>query len=125
MDNKFNFTKASINAVPTPEPGKRAEYWDAKTPGLLVRVTSTGSRSFYIKRWASNGTERVLIGKYPAVTIEQARKKAAEVNAVIAKGESPAEKKRTDRAEMTFAKFWEEYQAKYSLIRKKPRTIEE
>ena len=125
-DNKFNFTKASINDLPSPSANTRAEYWDAKCPGLQLRVTPTGSKTFYVKRWMGSGkVERILIGKYPAVTIEQARDKASEVNAIIAKGESPSEKKRADRAEMTFAAFWEEYMAKYSRIRKKPRTIQE
>ncbi len=125
-DNKFNFTKASIEDLPAPLANTRAEYWDAKCPGLQLRVTAAGSKTFYVKRWVGSGkVERILVGKYPAVTIEQARKKATEVNAVIAKGESPAEKKRTDRAEMTFAKFWEEYMERYSRIRKKPRTVQE
>lgn len=59
------------------------------------------------------------------MTPEQARQKAAEVNAAIAKGESPAQRKRADRAEMTLAVFWEEYMEKYSRIRKKPRTVQE
>jgi integrase len=47
------------------------------------------------------------------------------VNAQIAKGESPAEKKRLERAEASFSQFWEEYMAKYSRVRKKPRTVQE
>ncbi|MDD5035120.1 MAG: Arm DNA-binding domain-containing protein, partial [Methylococcaceae bacterium] len=122
----INFTKGNLNELPIPPQGQRATYHDAKIPGLQIRISSTGVKTFSVRRRTAGGIiERVTLGTYPVMTPEQARIKATEVNALIAKGESPAEKKRTDRAEMTFAKFWEEYQAKYSLIRKKPRTIEE
>ncbi|MVF24956.1 DUF4102 domain-containing protein [Methylocaldum sp. BRCS4] len=126
MSNKLNFTKSALDAIPLPDPGKRAEYWDAKIHGLQVRVTSTGSKSFYVKRRASSGqVERVKLGSYPSMTIEQARKAAETINAEIARGESPAGKRREHKAEMTFAEFWKEYIERYARIRKKPRTVEE
>jgi integrase len=125
MASKINFTKGALDALPIPETGKRADHWDAKVQGLLVRVTSAGVKTFYVLRKVSGKLERVSLGRYPAMTPEQARKQAAEVNASIAKGESPAAKKRADRAEMTFAAFWNEYLEKYARVRKKPRTVQE
>jgi len=125
MPSKISFTKKELDNLPLPEPGKRADYWDAKTPGLAVRATGAGVKTFCVLRRVGGRLERVTLGRYPDMTPEQARRKAAEVNATIAKGESPAEKKRADRAEMTLAAFWEEYMAKYSRVRKKPRTVQE
>jgi len=57
------------------------------------------------------------------MTPEQARRKAAELNAEIAAGKNPAEVERAKKAEMTLAAFWPEYIERYARIRKKPRTV--
>lgn len=124
-DTRINFTKAALNALPIPAPGERATYRDLKTPGLQVRITSTGVKTFTVFRKVNGKPERITLGRYPGLTPEQARKKAAEINAQIAKGENPAEKRRTDKAEMTFAEFWKDYLERYARLRKKPRTVEE
>ncbi len=125
--NEISFTKTNLDGLELPEQGKRAVYYDTKTEGLQIRVSSSGVKTFCVFRWLKGETkpERVTLGRYPSMTIEQARIKATDVNADIAKGINPMEKKRLDRAEMTFAKFWEEYMEKYSRIRKKERTIQE
>lgn len=105
-DTRINFTKASLSALASPAPGLRATYHDIKTPGLQVRVTSTGVKTFCVFRKVHGKPERITLGRFPEMTPEQARKRAAEVNAQIAKGESPADQRRTARAEMTFAEFW-------------------
>lgn len=43
------------------------------------------------------------------MTIEQARKQAARINAEIEEGSNPAEVKRAHRDEMTFADLFKEY----------------
>lgn len=124
-DTRINFTKASLNALPTPALGQRATYHDTKTLGLQVRVTSSGVKTFCVFRKVNGTPERITLGRYPDLTPEQARKKAAEVNATIAKGDNPADKLRAARAEMIFADFWKEYLERYARVRKKPRTVEE
>lgn len=110
MDNEVNFTKELLQSLPIPEAGKRAIYLDKKTTGLQVRVTSTGTKTFSIFRRVKGGQpERVTLGRFPAMTIEQARKLAARVNAEIEDGASPAQVKRVKRQEPTFAELFEEY----------------
>lgn len=110
MDNEVNFTKELLQSLPIPETGKRAIYLDKKTTGLQVRVTSTGTKTFSIFRRIKGGQpERVTLGRFPAMTIEQARKLAARVNAEIEEGASPAQVKRVKRQEPTFAELFEEY----------------
>lgn len=117
---KINFTKAAIDALPLPEQGKRIEYWDSKTPGLQVRVTSTGVRTFYLRRRIKGGqAERVIIGKYPDFTITQAREKAGEINFDIAKGANPAEIKRGRKAELSFANLFADYLERHSKRNKR------
>lgn len=75
MAETINFTKANIDALPIPFQG-RAEYIDAKQAGLRLRVTTTGIKSFcLLKRIRGAGMERITLGRYPEISIEQARKK--------------------------------------------------
>lgn len=120
-DSKINFTKGNIDALPTPPQGQRATYHDTKTPGLQLRVTSAGSKTFVVRRRVSSGeAERVTLGTYPAMTPEQARKKALEVNTDIAKGISPMERKRAERAEMTLQDLFDEYMTRKAVFNKRP-----
>lgn len=110
MAEKLNFNKAAIEALPIPASGQRAEYIDTKQPSLRLRVTPSGVKSFCVlKRIRGAGMERVTLGRYPDMTIEQARKKAAELLGKIAEGNNPAEARRAIRAELTFADLFVEY----------------
>ena len=110
MNNSLNFTKEALQGLPTPEAGKRAVYLDAKTTGLQIRVTDTGVKTFSVYRRIKGGKpERITLGRFPTMTIEQARKQAARINAEIEEGSNPAEVKRAHRDEMTFADLFKEY----------------
>ena len=75
---RITFTKKTLDALPLPAEGKRATYTDAKAPGLELRVTPKGTKTFTCQRWirADSRPERVTLGRYPAMTIEQARRYA-------------------------------------------------
>ncbi len=59
------------------------------------------------------------MGRYPDISIEQARRKASEINAVIAKGENPNDKRRIERAEITLGALFTEYLERYAKLHKK------
>lgn len=110
MSKAINFTKEAINALPIPPTGKRDTYLDTKMPGLQVRVTETGAKTFSVYRRIKGGSpERVTLGKFPAMTVEQARKQAGVINVAIADGANPAEAKRAHRGELTFSDLFKEY----------------
>jgi integrase len=120
--NKFNFTKAAIDALPLPEDGKRVTYHDTnpKGVGLQLRITSSGIKTYCIFRRVKNGNpERVTLGRYPMMTIEQARCKAAEILLQIASGSNPAEIERQRKAEQTFHSLFHEYLERHSKPRKR------
>ena len=101
------FTKRALEAIkPT---GKLFTVKDEKTPGLVLMVTPAGAKTFYCYRWLAGRPERIKLGRFPAMTIEQARTKAAEVNGAIAKDHNPAQAKRAIRAEPTFADVFLRY----------------
>lgn len=79
-------------------------------PGLQLRVTAAGVKSFSVyRRLKGGGPERVTLGRFPSMTVEQARKAAAAVNAEIEAGANPAATKRAFKAEPTLAEFFSEY----------------
>jgi integrase len=119
--NKINFIRKELDTLPMPEPGKRGEYWDTKTTGLAVRITPNGVKTFCLVRRVAGKLERVTLGRYPAMTPEQARLRATELNATIAKGASPtADKKRAKLEGKTLREVFEAYIDRHTL---KPQTV--
>lgn len=118
MSNKVNFTKAALDALPLPEAGQRATYFDdggkASVRGLQLRVTATGAKTFSVfHRVKNGGPERVSIGSYPNCTIDYARREAVRVLNELAEGKSPNAQKREQRIEaMTLQRALEDYCAK-------------
>ncbi|WP_308388638.1 tyrosine-type recombinase/integrase [Acidithiobacillus sp. AMEEHan] len=102
MATKINFTKDTIARL-EPVPGKRTTVHDTKQPGLCIRITQTGAKAFYCVKKVDGRVEWVRIGDAEAVTIENARKRAAEIINDIARGVNPAEQKRVKKAEMAFS----------------------
>ncbi len=106
--NKVNFTKGNLENISLPEK-KYTMYHDEKTPGLVLRVYPSGVKSFFLYRWTDGKPEYVSIGRYPSVTPDQARRRAAGFNADIGAGKNPAEQKRNIQAEMTLGELFERY----------------
>lgn len=111
-ETHISFTKERLTALPVPEAGKRATYHDTKIRGLQLRVSSTGVKTFCVFRRMKGGLpERVTLGRFPTLTVEQARKQASAVNAEIEAGASPAAVRRAIREEPTFAAMFERFLA--------------
>ena len=120
MENKINFTKAIIDSLSIPESGKRDTYHDIKTSGLQLRITSTGVKTFSVYRRIKRGEpERITLGRYPDMTIEQARREAVRIAIDISDGKNPAEVKRGHKAELTFSELFGDYMERHSKPKKK------
>lgn len=110
MGNKINFTKEELLALPRPERGERAVYLDSKTTGLQVRVTDTGAKTFSVFRRTKGGRpERITLGRFPEMTVEQARRQAANINTEIVNGGKPAQVKRAHKETPTFSEVLDIY----------------
>jgi integrase len=109
-ENKINFTKAALDSMPLPAAGKRVVHYDAKTSGLQIRVTSTGVKTFCVFRRIKNSNpERVTLGRYPDMSIEQARREAARINALIVEGINPNSDARALKTETTLQELFDEF----------------
>src|SRR5262245_61890431 len=82
---------------------KTVDYTDQSCPGLSLRITPAGTKTFAFTYWSRNlkKTRRVTIGHYPAVTLAKARDKARGYQADIAAGREPAQAKAAERAEQS------------------------
>jgi hypothetical protein len=117
---KINFTKVAIDVLSIPKFGKRNSYHDTKTAGLRLRITSTGVKTFSVyRRTRGGGPERITLGRYPDMTIEQARRKAAELNAAIVGGSNPADIVRASKNEMTLDDLFNEYMVRTAVFNKR------
>lgn len=132
MSSNVNFTQVALNGLPLPAPGERAVYHDfggsQSVSGLEVRVTSTGVKTFSVfKRVQGGKPERVTIGKFPEISIDQARRAAKAIIAQLATGISPAASKREARVQgMTLAeavaRYIEEQTREDNALHLKART---
>lgn len=101
MAEKLRFNKTVVQDL-TPAPdGKRRWVYDTQTPGLAVQITAKGTKSFYLYRWVNGRPEKLRLGRFPATTVEQARREAAKALGMIAEGQNPVEVRRQAKAEMT------------------------
>ncbi|NNM65473.1 MAG: tyrosine-type recombinase/integrase [Burkholderiales bacterium] len=111
MGKRENFTAARVAEFTCPAGKQQAIYWDAKQPGLGLRVTATGARAYVFQGWLGAGAVRVTIGRPEVWPLESvwtldkasgkrievqrgARQEAARLKALVDGGINPAEQRR-------------------------------
>lgn len=126
MDKAFKFTEARIRDLePASDGMKRVYYADTQTRGLRLAVYASGARSFLLYKKVQGRPERIFIGQWPDVTVEQARKQADQMNGQIALGVNPAEAHRQTRLEGNFGNLFERYLELHAKPHKQPRSVAE
>ena len=125
MTERLDFTIRSIDAIRPPASG-RLELKDTKTPGLYLRVTSNGVKSFSFvgRAKGSSRVERSTIGKFPTVKPEEARRRATEIGGQLASGKSVATADRERRGELTLNELRDEYVKHLRQQTKRPENFE-
>ncbi|HLG98244.1 MAG TPA: tyrosine-type recombinase/integrase [Bryobacteraceae bacterium] len=108
-----------------PASDAKVYYSDAKTRGLKLAVYPSGTKSFLLYRRICGRPERIFIGQWPGITVEQARKIAERMNGQIAEGKNPAEERRQHRLEGTFGNLFERYLELHARPHKQPRSAAE
>jgi len=96
-----NLTGRFINSRKPAPAGQRDEYSDAIVPGLALRVTDRGHKSFVlVTRYPSNpkNPTRRALGEIGAITLDQARQKARGWLSLIAQGIDPKAEEARQRA---------------------------
>lgn len=114
--NRIRFTKAIIDTLTVAEDGKRVFYYDDKVRGLTILIAAK-TKTFYLLRKHQGKTERILLGRYPDTTIEQARIRASQTNGELDSGLNRNEVKRLRRAELTLNDLHQVYMDRHALAR--------
>jgi integrase len=123
IPTKFKFTEARLRDTPTPE--VKTFYSDEKTPALKLCAYPSGAKSFLLYRRVLGRPERIFIGQWPGISVEQARKTADKMNGQIAEGKNPAEERRQHRLEGSFANLFERYLELHAKPHKQARSVAE
>gem|GEM_PF-73867 len=110
------FSKKSLDGLTHSATGKSPWEWhyDIRQPGLAIGIGRTGIKTFYLVRKFCGKSRRFLIGKYPTVDIDVARKVAQVLNSQLAQGIDPA---LTKNESMTFSELFDKFMDEYSRLR--------
>ncbi|WP_217490986.1 Arm DNA-binding domain-containing protein [Candidatus Odyssella thessalonicensis] len=117
-NRKFNFTKKALEALDSIDKDK-TYFYDTKVHGLTICVTKSGVKTFYLYRKVAGRPERIRIGKFPDLSIENARGEASKLNHMIEKGMNPNQEKQKLKSELTFADLFDRYLTQHAKIYKK------
>lgn len=115
MVDRFRFGKEKIEALAAPAPGGRATCYDTEIPKLAVRITSAGTKSFYVVKRTGREMVWFKLGLFPDMTVERARKEAQKSLAAFASDQNPAEVRRAQKQEPTFAEMFKEYGERHGI----------
>ncbi len=116
-------TDALLRAAAPSE--KLTELWDLKTPGLCLRVSPTGVRTwtFRYRPKDSVSFKRLSLGRYPEVGLALARTRAQEKRVEIAGGADPQgarkAKREAERGALSFDALADAYIERYAKPQKR------
>ena len=117
----LELTAGAIERLTCPDGKQQVFLRDSKSPGLRVRVTAAGAKSFVFEAKLNRQTIRRTIGDVRAWNIEQARNEANRLRVVLDAGTDPRELERKQQAEkavlkaaealrtLTVAEAWSDY----------------
>jgi integrase/DNA-binding XRE family transcriptional regulator len=118
-----NLTKRYIDSLAVTQ--TRAIHWDSGLKGFGLLLLPSGVRSFiYNYRSADGRKRRYTIGRFGALTVEQARARARELAGRVARGEDPAAAAKSRRDAPTVSDLLDDYLAKHVRVENAPKTLE-
>jgi integrase len=98
LRDSHDLTAGLIERLTCPAGKTQAFMRDAKAPGLRVRVTAAGAKSFVFEAKLHRQTIRRTIGDVRAWTIDDARSKANRLRVTLDAGTDPREVERDEQA---------------------------
>lgn len=121
MAKQENFTAGRVTAYKCEVGKNQSIFWDGKTPGLGLRVTAAGAKSYIFQARLHGVSIRLTVGDVRTWTVAEAQEEATRLKTLTDKGIDPrqlkteqavkAEAKRTEarRQTLTVAEAWATY----------------
>ncbi len=120
-------TKLTKRIVDAALPGPRISFvWDEQLRGFGLRITPAGVKSYIVQyRTESGRSRRLTIGRHGVLTVDEGRKRALDILAVVARGGDPAQERTQTRRAPTVSDLLDQYIAEHVEKRNQPSTIAE
>src|SRR6266478_5803338 len=115
---KASLTASYVQAVKA-DGGVQVDIYDAHTRGFLLRVSAAGVKSWNIFYRFNGRNRRLTIGRYPDLSLADARKLAHRYLRDVAHGEYPAGAKSDARAVNSFGELAADFMEKHSKLKKR------
>jgi integrase len=112
----MKLTKKLVDATKHPAQGQ-AFLRDEELRGFALRITP-GSKTFILEKEINGRVRRMTLGRYGALTVEQARDLAKEKIGEIAKGTDPADDRQVRRQSATFGELEQLYLERHAIHKK-------
>jgi integrase len=117
-------TKRSVESLRPTESDRFV--WDDSQPGFGVRVPPSGRRSFIVQyRTAEGRQRRRVVGRFPVMTVEQARRAAREWLVSAQRGGDPAEGIDISRQAASLGELCDRYIEEHGELHKKASSLYE
>jgi integrase len=119
-----NLTATSVEAL-KPLRDRQLDVWDTKRPGFGVRITPAGTKTWILMYRSEGRKYRLLLGRWPTMSVADARREAADRAGAIARGENPAADRSQAKSDPTFGEFGETYLKRHATVHKRARSVVE
>jgi len=118
----MSFTRVSVDGLSAPTERSRDEYRDSAETGLQLYVSRHGIKTFYLYRKHQGKPLRIKIGRYPEISVSQARSVAQQQKAklILERFESPASTPHRQAKAITLEVLADEY---FETRKLKPVTV--
>lgn len=97
--SRVRLTAGRVAAFACPHGKSQAFLWDTEAPSLMLRATPSGRKTYAFEARLKGATIRVSIGTAADWSLDQARKRAAELKQLVDSGEDPREIAKAKAAE--------------------------
>ncbi len=104
----------------------RIEVWDERIPGFGMRVSKAGTKTFMLMYRHRGRSRRLTLGRYPVLSLADARDKATAALRQVNGGTDPMlEAEKRDDASYQFDVVVDDYVTRHCKVHNKPSTARE
>ncbi|MDR1855498.1 MAG: integrase family protein, partial [Azoarcus sp.] len=112
------FSKKAVAALPPAKPGERPRYYDVEVPKLVLSVTARGVKTFRVIKRTGSKVDWITLGRFPDMSVDQAREAALEVLSKVAGSKSEPEARRAMKRDLTLDDFFKTYGSRHGAKKK-------